>query len=129
MQKRKTKQREVIAACFKDEGRPMTALEAHALASTALPAIGIATVYRSINEFVESGYLVPIAIGSTIRYEVAAEHHYHFHCKNCDKVFCVSPCPFVEKKPAPSGFCVESHDLVVHGLCGSCVKQNEKRQG
>jgi Fur family ferric uptake transcriptional regulator len=125
-QKRKTKQREVIAACFKAEGRPMSAVEAHESALASIPAIGIATVYRSINEFVESGFLMPISIGTAIRYEIAAEHHYHFHCKNCDKVFCIAPCPFSDRELAPNGYRVDSHDLVLHGVCKVCSQNNEK---
>jgi Fur family ferric uptake transcriptional regulator len=77
---RNTKQRETIAACFSGENRPMTASEVHALAAKDYPSLGIATVYRAVNAFVETGLLVPLVIGGTTRYELAAKaHHHHFY--------------------------------------------------
>jgi Fur family ferric uptake transcriptional regulator len=126
MQKRKTKQREIIEACFKAENRPMSVLEAHESALRSLPAIGIATVYRFINEFVENGFLVPISFGTMTRYEIASDHHHHFHCRNCDKVFCITSCPLSGTKLAPRGYRVEDHDLLIRGICKTCLKDAEK---
>ncbi len=119
---RNTKQREVIAACFSGEERPMTATEVHALASKEHPSLGIATVYRTVNAFVEAGVLVPVTIGGTTRYELATKrHHHHFHCQECDRAFCLEVCPISDEALAPQGFAVRDHDLVVSGACPACV--------
>jgi hypothetical protein len=59
---RQTKQREAIAACFASAGRPLSPHEVHALACEVQPSLGIATVYRALNAFVEDGLLVRVPI-------------------------------------------------------------------
>jgi Fur family ferric uptake transcriptional regulator len=122
---RNTKQREAIAACFASERRPLSAPEVHALACRAHPSLGIATVYRTLNAFVDAGLLVPLVIGGATRYELAAErHHHHFHCQACGRAFCLETCPVSEEGLAPAGFAVRDHDLVVSGACPDCVSKD-----
>ncbi len=126
--KRKTKQREIITACFAAANRPLAPTEVHLLAIKELPSLGIATVYRFINNFVEQGILVPIVIGGTTRFESAEKnHHHHFYCRQCDQAFCIDDCPLTGSKLAPSGYQVESHDLVVNGFCKSCFNKNREQ--
>jgi Fur family ferric uptake transcriptional regulator len=125
--RRKTKQREIIAACFTAADRPLAPTEAHELVVAELPTLGIATVYRFISAFVEKGILVPVVIGGTTRYESADKnHHHHFYCRQCDTVFCLDDCPLSESRLAPRGYKVESHDLVVNGFCRECSRKNRE---
>jgi Fur family ferric uptake transcriptional regulator len=125
--RRKTKQREVIAACFDTANGPLAPNEAHELAMAELPTLGIATVYRFINTFVEKGILVPIVIGGTTRYESAGKnHHHHFYCRQCNRVFCLDDCPLSDRRLAPRGFKVEDHELVVNGYCKACSQENRE---
>ena len=122
---RKTKQREVIAACFNAADRPLAPAEAHELANAEIPRLGIATVYRCIRDFVEKGFLVPIRIAGATRYETAdKDHHHHFHCRRCDRVFCLDDCPLLGSRLAPKGYKVEGHELVVNGFCKACARAN-----
>jgi Fur family transcriptional regulator, ferric uptake regulator len=125
--KRKTKQREVIAACFAATDRPLAPTEAYELAIAELPTLGIATVYRFISVFVKKGILVPIVVGGMTRYESAhKKHHYHFYCRQCERVFCLDDCPLSESQLAPRGYKVEGHELVVNGFCKECSHKNRK---
>ena len=118
---RKTKQREVIAACFSREQRPLTATEVHALASKDCPSLSIATVYRAVKALLESGVLVQVVIGGATRYELADKaRHHHFHCQECDRAFCLEACPIHGKGLAPKGFTVRDLDVVVLGVCPAC---------
>lgn len=120
--KRKTKQREIITACFETAKRPLSPAEAHALAVENHPTLGIATVYRAVNDLVRQGALSPICIGGTTRFELSGkEHHHHFYCRGCEKVFCLENCPVAEAELAPNGYKVEGHVLVVSGFCKSCA--------
>jgi len=119
---RNTKKREVIAACFSREGRPLSAAEVYTLASRDHPSLGIATVYRAVKAFVEAGLLVPVEIGGATRYEFSGKrHHPHFHCQECDGAFCLEKCPVPEEGLAPEGFVVHGHNLVISGVCPACV--------
>jgi Fur family ferric uptake transcriptional regulator len=122
---RQTKQREAIAACFASAGRPLSPHEVHALACEVQPSLGIATVYRALNAFVEDGLLVRVPIGGATRYELAAErHHHHFHCQECDRAFPIERSPIPAKVLAPEGFAVRTHDLVVSGACPECASDH-----
>lgn len=119
--KRITKQRAVIAACFSSGKRPLSISEIHALAARQYPSLGIATVYRAINSFVETGKLVAVNIGGIARYELANRpHHHHFYCQECDRAFCLEKCLVPRKILAPEGFTVRDHEMVVLGACPSC---------
>jgi Fur family ferric uptake transcriptional regulator len=123
---RNTKQREAILSCFSGEDRPMTATEIHTLAREEYPSLGIATVYRTVNAFVEAGVLAPVFIGGATRYELAEKrHHHHFHCQECDRAFCLQGRPVSEKGLAPKGFTVRDHDLVVSGACPACASNGK----
>ena len=120
---RKTRQRSLIAACFETEKRPLSPTEAHTLAVQRYPALGIATVYRAVNDLVREGALLPIHIGGTTRFEPSSRmHHHHFFCRSCEKVFCLDHCPVTETVLAPKGYKVEDHALVVSGVCKTCVQ-------
>lgn len=85
--------------------------------------LGIATVYRTINALVETGWLVPVALpGEPPRYERAGSaHHHHFRCRLCSRVFEVPGCTGDLGGLMPAGFRLESHEVVLHGLCEGCV--------
>ena len=118
---RRTRQREAVLACFTEERRPLAPAEAHAILAHEHPSLGIATVYRAVNAFVEAGRLTPTVLDGTTRYELAGrEHHYHFLCEECDKTFCIDDCPVQERSLAPKGFVARSHELLVKGTCSTC---------
>jgi Fur family transcriptional regulator, ferric uptake regulator len=124
--KRNTKQREVIAACFETAKRPLSPAEAHALATKAYPSLGIATVYRAVNDLVSRGVLTSICIGGTTRFEPSSKvHHHHFYCRDCQKVFCLEDCPVSKTALAPKGYKVEGHVLVVNGICKTCAQGSQ----
>ncbi|MBN1656446.1 MAG: transcriptional repressor [Deltaproteobacteria bacterium] len=127
---RNTKQREAIAACFSAENRPLTAAEVHAFTAKDRPSLGIATVYRTVNAFVEIGMLVPVLIGGTNRYELSAKpRHHHFYCQKCDRAYCLKECTVSKDRLAPEGFTVHDHELVVYGVCPSCRSTSNGKEG
>ena len=120
---RRTRQRVAIRRAFERTGRPLRPQECLDLASAEVPDLGIATVYRNINTLVETGWLRIVELpGSPDRYETAGRrHHHHFHCRRCDGVFEVESCPGGFAALAPTGYRVEDHDLILYGVCRSCV--------
>ncbi len=91
-------------------------------AQETAPALGIATVYRNLKAMVEDGSLRPVELpGGPSRYEIAGKgHHHHFHCRGCDRVFEVEDCPGRLADLTPRGFCLESHEIILYGLCAGC---------
>lgn len=51
----------------------------------------------------------------------APQHHHHFHCTACDRVYPIHACPGPMNDLAPPGFEVQHHDLTLRGRCADCV--------
>ncbi len=122
MLQRKTQQRGAIRRALRNADRPLTPHEILAAARGEVPGLGIATVYRNVKSLVGSGWLKAVDLpGSTSRYEVAGkEHHHHFHCRTCDRVYEVEECPGSLNDLAPNGFELDAHEIILYGTCEAC---------
>jgi Fur family ferric uptake transcriptional regulator len=120
---RNTKQRDAIRQVFEEISRPLGPNEVLEAGRTRHAKLGIATVYRTINSLVDSGWLVPVELpGEPPRYERSGSaHHHHFRCRTCTRVFEIHGCPGDLKDLAPAGFRLESHEVVLYGLCARCA--------
>ncbi len=102
--------------------RPLSPEETLSYAQQTVEGISIATVYRNIGTLVEEQWLTTISIpGETARYEVAGkEHHHHFRCTSCGKIFEMPGCDIKVKPNLPKGFRVTGHDFFLFGVCSAC---------
>jgi Fur family ferric uptake transcriptional regulator len=123
LQRRNTRQRDAIQQAIATAGQPLLPHEILAIAQTAHPSLGIATVYRNLKMLVDSGDVQPVELpGEAARYEHAhQDHHHHFRCNTCQQVFDVHGCPGHLNRFAPKGFEVERHELTLYGTCAACV--------
>jgi Fur family ferric uptake transcriptional regulator len=90
-------------------------------------SVGIASVYRVLDELVELRLVQRIDVGDGIaRYEPAqpdGDHHHHVVCGDCGKVE-----PFadsmlesaIESASKRLRFSVDAHEVVLRGECGDC---------
>ena len=122
IQSRKTRQKDAIRAAFIHADRPLSPDETLTYAQEQVEGISIATVYRNIGSLVEEKWLAPVEIpGESTRYEVAGkEHHHHFHCNECGKVFEMQGCGMQVKPKLPRGFRVTGHEFFLYGVCADC---------
>ncbi len=120
---RKTQQRVAIRQAIEDLARPVGPQEILEAAQEAVPALGIATVYRNIRAMVDDGSLLAVELpGCPSRYELAGKgHHHHFHCRTCDRVFEVEDCPGQIGDLTPPGFKLDAHEITLYGRCAECV--------
>lgn len=90
-----------------------------------------ATVFRTMNSFVEKKIVRPIQLfEGKVRYEMAglADHH-HFICKNCGVIQDISDCNIsslekeIEKEKKVQ---IHNHSLEFFGLCKKCVGLSQK---
>jgi len=87
--------------------------------------IGIATVYRNLKQLAGKNIIKRISgLDNFEHFDHNTEEHYHFICTKCKKIF------DLDKNIAPdisdkiknnTGFIVQSHDIVVHGICKDCA--------
>jgi Fur family transcriptional regulator, ferric uptake regulator len=119
---RDTAQRRAIRAALTEADRPLSPREVLDAASADVASLGIATVYRNIKALVEEGWLTPVELpGEAPRYEVAGkQHHHHFLCRSCERVFELPGCVANISAGLPEGFRPERHEVVLFGLCDAC---------
>lgn len=120
---RDTQQRRAIRAAIEEAGRPLSPQEILETAKRTSPGLGIATVYRTLKSWVEAGSLTQVDLpGEAPRYEATGkQHHHHFHCRSCDRVYELEGCPEDLRSLTPAGFALESHEVVLYGRCAACV--------
>jgi len=121
-QTRNTKQKEAIREAFTSAGRPLSPEEVLTLAKTHVDGVSLATIYRNIASLVEDGWLATVEMpGAATRYEVAGkEHHHHFRCTVCGKVFELEGCTVQVSRNVPKGFQVTGHEFFLYGSCNAC---------
>ena len=119
---RNTRQRDAIKAALESAQRPLSTQEILEAANAQVQGLGIATIYRNLKSFLQSGEIAQVSMpGDSPRYELSGHgHHHHFHCTRCDRLFDVHQCPGDLKNLAPQGFTVERHELTLYGVCADC---------
>ncbi len=133
MTRRNTRQRETIIEVLEQSEGPLSIPQILEQAHHELPRLGLATVYRTMNLLRDEAKVLEVALpGEEVRYEIAKrEHHHHFRCQNCNKVFELDFCPL--HLPAgtllPNGYRVLDHHLTLYGLCERCDQPNPKLKG
>lgn len=118
---RMTEQRRVIAAVLQDADDHPDVEELYARASAIDGRISIATVYRSVKLFEESGILDKHEFGDgRARYEAAdRDHHDHLIDMNSGKVieFCDPEIEALQEKIAEKlGYSLKGHRLELYGV-------------
>ena len=122
---RNTRQRAAILRAVRTAGRPLTPQEILRASRRDAPRLGIATVYRSIKTFIDEGWLEAVSLpDEPPRYEVPAgkDHHHHFRCGRCDRLFDLNGCVPDIGRLAPRGFRLERHEVVLYGRCPPCLR-------
>lgn len=120
---RDTRQRRAIRRALEEAGHPLSPQEILERGREEVDGLGIATVYRNIRALEEQGRIIPVELpGEPPRYEVSGkDHHHHFHCRNCDRVYEVPDCPADFAEITPPGFELEEHEFVLYGRCSACA--------
>ena len=131
-----SRQRNIISEIVKMSYEHPTAEEIYALAVKELPTIGIATVYRNLNQLEEMGEIrrIPITEGSD-RFDGHMEEHYHMVCKSCgrltdlraddDAVDAVKECVCAAFKIQTAD--VELAPILLEGDCDQCKKAKKRK--
>jgi Fur family ferric uptake transcriptional regulator len=119
---RRTDQRRILRKVLEDNPRPLSIQEVFELGRVLLPNLGIATVYRNIKDFTEKGFIRIVDVpGGAPRYEMSRrDHHHHFHCGACDRLFDVPHCS-EGFDSSPEGYDVLRHDVFYYGRCPECA--------
>ncbi len=127
-----TAQREEILKAFLSEERHFTAEDLYLLLKEKKPAIGFATVYRTLKLLCEANLASEVYLeGSRVRYEHKYRHEMHEHivCVNCGKTIELkvpemeSLTKKIEKKYK---FKLTEHRLKLFGKCEECRRDKNE---
>jgi Fur family ferric uptake transcriptional regulator len=134
VQRRNTRQREVILSVIEGARGPLSIHEILEGARAHLPRVGLATVYRTLNLLRDDDRITLVTLpGAEPRFERSrhGHHHHHFRCRSCERVFELETCPvsIPAGSKLPGGFLVEDHHLTMYGLCADCASSASKPAG
>jgi Fur family peroxide stress response transcriptional regulator len=121
-----THQRQVLYETMKTMHGHPSPEEVYARVKRKVPAISLATVYKNIHLFVESGVFRQVSLHhGSVRVEMNGESHHHMVCSKCRKITDVDEKALgltTEKRRLPGGFLVERYAVDAIGVCANCRK-------
>jgi Fur family peroxide stress response transcriptional regulator len=119
-----THQRQVLFEVMKTMHGNPSPEEVYARVKKKVPAISLATVYKNIHLFVESGVFREVSMHhGSLRVEMNDEAHHHMVCSRCKAITDIGEkeLGLVSKRDKlPGGFLVQRYAVDVIGLCAKC---------
>lgn len=129
--RRNTHQKELILSTIQGKNNHHTAEEILELVQKEDPNIGLATVYRNLNLFVEEGLIQRVKGDNWSFFDGNPDPHDHFHCAICGKVMDM-PGEYNKKMDqnaeTKTHVKILSHSTTYEGICEECLKR-ENRKG
>ena len=131
-----SRQRNLILEIMKNTYAHPTAEEVYAQASKQMPSMGIATVYRNLNQLAEAGEIVRIPVeDGKDRFDGQLEEHYHMICNECGALVDLhADEEEIEKLKAmmAESFNLKNDELefapiILKGVCDKCNKAKKRR--
>lgn len=122
-----THQRQVVwHALHSMHGHPSPE-EVYERVKPRIPAISLATVYKNIHLFIDSGMFREVSLHhGSMRVETNHRPHHHLVCRQCKVIRDIDAEALgVAAKPhrLPGGFMAERYAIDVMGLCADCQKK------
>jgi Fur family ferric uptake transcriptional regulator len=122
---RSTRQRAAVASVLDNLDDFRTAQEIHAELRNAGEAVGLTTVYRTLQALADSGEVDVLrnTDGEAAYRRCSQGHHHHLVCRECGRTVEVEG-PAVERwadrVAAEHGYTDVSHTLEIFGTCQEC---------
>lgn len=118
--KKHSRKRDAILACLRNTTSHPSAEMIYAQLKPTIPDLSLATVYRNLSEFRQSGQIQSVGtVGGTERFDADMSPHAHFICDLCGAVIDLGSV----QPPTPPVSCgaVRGYSLVYHGVCKACA--------
>jgi Fur family transcriptional regulator, ferric uptake regulator len=124
---RATRQRAAVAALLTESEEFRSAQDLHLLLRGRGEAIGLTTVYRTLQAMADGGEVDVLRSGDgeTVYRRCSTGHHHHLVCRSCRRTVEVEG-PAVEKwaerVAEEHGFSDVEHTVEVFGTCARCAR-------
>ncbi len=101
----------------------LTLTELHEALSRRGVRASFSSVFRAVEHLEREGRVARVDLGDgRSRFEAAGPHHDHLRCESCGRIEALPRCPVTVDPPAPRGWYLHRHALVVSGLCPGCAR-------
>jgi Fur family transcriptional regulator, peroxide stress response regulator len=124
-----THQRHVLYEILKNMHGHPSPEEVYARVKRRIPTISLATVYKNLHLFIESGIFREVSMHhGSLRMETNQKPHHHLVCTACKSISDIEAdeLGLAEKQGAlPGGFLVQRYAVDVLGLCPTCQQKAE----
>ncbi|MER7332710.1 MULTISPECIES: Fur family transcriptional regulator [unclassified Micromonospora] len=123
---RNTRQRAEVIALLEESDEFRSAQRLHAQLRDRGAAVGLTTVYRTLQALVNAGEVDALQLpsGEQLFRRCSRGHHHHLVCRHCARTVEIAG-PAVEawasRTAARHGFTDVNHTLEIMGTCGTCA--------
>lgn len=124
--RRNTTQRALIEKALVDAQDFVSAQDLHARLRADGNPVGLATVYRNLNDLVSAGEADTIQMNGTEQMfrHCGEEHHHHLVCVDCGKTIEIAEHDdWVESVARRKRFTLISHTIEIFGRCPDCRRK------
>ena len=119
-----TEQRRAIYRALMETADHPTAETVYLRIRKRAPRLSLATVYRNLRLFAETGIIDEVATGASFaRFDGNTRPHHHLICRKCGSVadfYSKSLDEFVPSRTGLDGFEIQSAKMNLFGVCASC---------
>lgn len=121
--KRLTKSKQAIVDLLVEENGHISTEELFRVLKKKLPNLGLATVYRNLNDLANLGILNQLSYpGLPLYYEYAKDKHAHFYCEYCHNIYDVEmPIKSINTSKQWQGHYIKEINIEFKGICKKCI--------
>ena len=118
-----TQQRRAVIDVIERSRTAFTAADVLEAASAAVPNLGLATVYRTLELLRREGSVRRLAGEDAVYVRCHTGHHHHLVCLTCGDVEDTELCaaPSAAELERTHGFAAAAHELDIYGTCARCA--------
>jgi Fur family ferric uptake transcriptional regulator len=124
--RRETRQRVAVAAALCEVAEFVSAQQLHALLRERGETVGLATVYRTLQQLAADGEVdvLRISDGESVYRRCSSGHHHHLICRHCRhtvEVDSIAVEHWARRIAEDHGFADVEHVVEVFGTCTTCA--------
>jgi len=126
LKSRSTRQKELLNRELEDMDEFFSAEEFHSITVRKMPHIGIATIYRFLNEKVHERQLHSYNCNKRTVYSNSKNNHCHYICQKCGEKQHINIKNIDSIKKSMTGT-ICHFQIDVHGICENCLRKNKNQ--
>jgi Fur family ferric uptake transcriptional regulator len=129
VKRRDTRQRAAVSAVLTESAEFVSAQELHAKLRDRGDSVGLATVYRTLQQLSEDGEVDVLRTddGESVYRRCSSGHHHHLTCRDCRRTVEVDSAAvenWARRIAEQNGFAEVDHVVEVFGVCADCARRS-----